>query len=160
MNKTETDLILGVLNEFHASDTIKAINLLKAFGEIFVDRCRFAVVGQLATIGNEKIEPSDPRALKVCLGWYSTQGEADKAAAGLWRDGRGGLDETWRTWAIPVQHASPTEWFNSRKQDLIAQEIKAKEKRAEKARADMERRRQAADEIARKEREKEQADVY
>lgn len=143
-NQTETNLIVAVLQHEHASDPIKANALLRAFEEIFVNRCKFAVAGQLATIGNEIIDPRDPRALKVILGWYSTQGEADKAAGALWK----GANETWRAWSLPVSHVSAAEFHGERKQALIDQELKAAEKRSQRFRDDIERRQAEAAAIA------------
>lgn len=99
--------------------------------EIFRKRAQFVVVGQLA--GNKaraEIPPSDPEAIKLALGWYSTEGDARSAAESLWHSTQSG--DRFRTWVLNVHHGTPAELHADRKAKYVA--LEAKQAEAKRAR--------------------------
>lgn len=147
--KRETDRIVAILNEEHPSKPVRASALLKEMEAILAERAKFVVVGQLQESQGRAIDPSDPEAVRVALGWYSTESEAQRAAESLWA-GRTG--ETFRVWVLPCHHGTPQDFHNSRKDLLIAQQEKAKAAQGEKIQAQIERRRAQIEERARRDR--------
>ncbi len=152
MNKTEQAAIIEVLHHEHASDVIKANALLDCFEEIFKARASFVVVGQLyATAERRDIPPEDPEALKISLAWYSTEGDAKKAADGLWA-GQATGDE-FRRWVLPVWHGTPADFHKSQKAKYVEREVKRRAKRSEQIQKDIKAMQARNEEIARKSRE-------
>lgn len=93
---------------------------------IFEDRAKFVVVGQLAsTKERSAIPPDDPEAIRLSLGWYSTEGDARAASETLWHNAATG--DTFRTWVLPVFHGTPAELHKKRKDAYQAQAEKAAE---------------------------------
>lgn len=125
-----------------------ALAALAAAEEIFEDRARFVVVGQLRDKpGRADMPPDDPEAIKVSLGWYSTEGDAIKASESLWHNS--GTGDTFRTWVLPVFHGTPADLHAKQKEKYQKQEEARKAKTQEKIRADIEKRQLANEERAR-----------
>lgn len=78
-------------------------------------RAKFTVVGQLYYSRQEGgwIGPEDARAAKVCLGYYSTPGDAQEAAQSLVY--QSATHEEFKTWVLPVEHSTPAEVYAKRK---------------------------------------------
>jgi hypothetical protein len=92
----------------------------------------------MQTKGEQTIDPTDPRAIKVSLGWYSTEGDALAAAGSLWTSTASG--DTYRCWVLPVHHGTPATLHAKRKAEIQAAAEKAKDKAWDKIRADIEKR--------------------
>lgn len=109
-----------------AEDAAEA--LLAAALEILEARGKFTVVGQLrySPKGGGYIDPEDARASKVCLGLYSTEGDADKAAYALVYNTA--THEEFRTWVLPVEHKTPAQVYADRKEVHRQRELEAKRK--------------------------------
>ena len=121
---------------------------LAAAEAIFEKRCKFAVVGQLASNQERGAIPaSDPEAIKLCLGWYSTEGDARSAADSLWHSTASG--DTFKTWVLPVEHSTAAEFHSRRKQFYVDQAEKARQASAERLRKEIEKQNEAAAERAR-----------
>ncbi len=99
----------------------------EAMSDLVLERAQFAVVAQLrGTRERPKIEPSDPESLKAVLGYYSTPGEAQKAAESLaWQPQTG---DKWALWTVPIWHLSPAELTGKRREQLAAKEHERKNK--------------------------------
>jgi hypothetical protein len=137
--KAEIKLIAEALEQQHDSAEAAALAALQVMEGIFEKRAKFVVVGQLMQEkGGSTIDPTDPRAIKVSLGWYSTEGEALTAASSLWTSTASG--DTYRCWVLPVHHGTPSSLHSKRKAEIAAQAEKAKDKASEKIRADIEKR--------------------
>jgi hypothetical protein len=131
--------IAAVLEGDHESldDAVDAVMAL--MGDLIEDRASFVVVGQLyATRGRLDVPPSDPEAVKVCLGLYSTEGDARSAAESLWTSTASG--DCFRTWWLPIEHASPAEWHKGRKEHYAALEKKRDDANAERIKKSIEKR--------------------
>lgn len=113
--------------------------------EIFEKRASYVVVGQLASTREDgTLDPSDPRAIKLSLGWYSTEGDATKAAESLWQATATG--DTFRVWVLPVHHGTPADLHAERKEQYQAEAEKRAEAARDKLRESI-RKRQEADAI-------------
>lgn len=107
---------------------------LEAATEILVSRAKFTVVGQLHTTPHKGWESKEEaEAAKGCLGFYSTEGDATKAAESLFYSAAS--QEQWRTWVLPMSHISPADFHSLRKE---AREKAVAKVRAEKGRLDVE----------------------
>lgn len=112
--KREVMKVAAVLDGEYESAEEAARACLEVMEEVFASRSKFVVVGQLASDKeNGLIPPSDPRAVRLSLGWYSTEGDARQAADSLWSSTQTG--ETFRVWVLPVFHGSPHEFYKQRK---------------------------------------------
>lgn len=137
--KTEVAAMSSVLDAEHASLEDAAKAALAAAEEIFEKRAQFVVVGQLSgTKEREKIPPSDREAIKVSLGWYSTEGDALKAAESLWFNS--GSGDRYRCWVLPTFHGTPAELHEKAKERYAAAEEKRKQAATEKLKASIEKR--------------------
>jgi hypothetical protein len=125
-----------------------ALAALAAAEEIFEDRAKFVVVGQLKDkTGRSNIPPTDPEAIKLSLGWYSTEGDATSAASSLWHSNSTG--DTFRTWVLPVFHGTPADLHAKQKEKYEKEAIARKKKASDKIKADIEKNRLAMEERAR-----------
>ena len=125
--KGELQKMEDVLNAEHESVGAAAEAVLAAFEEIFEARSKFVVVGQLSTTPDHReLDPSDPEAIKMSLGWYSTEGDARKAAESLWSSTASG--DTFRCWVLPVHNGTAADFHAKRKAQYVAAAEKAKEK--------------------------------
>lgn len=122
--KKQIQQMIETLEGEHETVEDAALATLATAEAIFEDRAQFVVVGQLC--GNRDrltIPPTDPEAVRVSLGWYSTEGDARKAAESLWQSTASG--DTFRTWVLPVFHGTPAEFHGKRKQHYVALQEKA-----------------------------------
>lgn len=137
--KAEIKLIAAALEQQHDSAEAAALAALQVMEEIFEKRAKFVVVGQLTHTKTEGyLKDTSPEAVKVSLGWYSTEGEALKAAESLWTSTASG--DTYRCWVLPVHHGTPASLHAKRKAEIAEQAEKAKDKATERLRADIEKR--------------------
>lgn len=112
--------------------------------EIFEKRAKFVVVGQLS--GSKErlsIPASDPEAIRISLGWYSTEGDARKAAESLWHSTASG--DTFRTWVLPVCHDTPAALHGKRKQHYLDLQAKADAARQERLKESIRKRQEEAE---------------
>lgn len=124
--KREIQAVAKVLDEDYDTADDAALACLNAMEKIFEDRAKFVVVGQLSSTRDlGTIPPSDPEAIKVCLGFYSTEGDAKTAANSLWHNTASG--DTFRTWYLDVFHGSPADFHASRREQYAALEAKRRE---------------------------------
>ena len=122
--KRELSVMEEVLDDDYETVSEAALAAYRAAEGVFAKRCSFAVVGQLWKLrGGHVLDPSDPEAIRVCLGWFSTEGDARKAAESLWHNTASG--ETWRCWVLPVFHGTPADLHSDRKKQYVAQQEKA-----------------------------------
>lgn len=124
--KSEVNAIAAVLDEDHATVEDAARACLRAMEDIFASRASFVVVGQVTgTKERGSIPPDDPEAVRMSLGWYSTEGDARAAGDSLWFNTASG--DTLHTWVLPVFHGTPAEWHGKRKQQHVAAQEKRKQ---------------------------------
>lgn len=110
---------------------------LAAAEKIFENRAKFVVVGQLKSSKQRvTIPPSDPEAIKLSLGWYSTEGEARKAAESLWFSTASG--DEFATWVLNVHHGTAADFHAKRKAHYVALEEKQREAKRERIRKSIE----------------------
>lgn len=124
--KTEVNAVALVLDQDHESVEDAARACLAVMEDIFRARAKFVVVGQLC--GNRErteVPPSDPEAIKVSLGWYSTEGEARDAGEKLWGSTVSG--DRFRWWVLNVHHGTPADLHAKRKAQYVALEEKQAE---------------------------------
>lgn len=127
--KREVSKVASVLDGEYETAEQAAEACLKAMEEIFAARAKFVVVAQLASDRESgTIPPTDSKAIRVSLGWYSTEGDARSAAESMWQSLQTG--ETFRVWVLPVFHLSPAEFGKQRKQTESV-EAKMRQKRDE-----------------------------
>lgn len=119
--------------------------VLDAALEILERRAKFTVVGQVYEINGKPIAPTEPLAAKVCLGFYSTEGNAQAAADQL---GSLATGERHLTWVLEVLHMSPHELSTIKREEIKMREKKRTEKRKEKIRKSIEERQQLMQDIA------------
>lgn len=147
--KTEIgQMIAAIDNPDHetAEDAAKAA--LAAAEEIFEKRAQFVVVGQLrASKDRLSIPPEDPEAIKVSLGWYSTEGDALNAAGSLVSNTATG--DAFRCWVLPVFHGTAAAFHDKQKQKYADAEAKRAEKQREKFQESIVKHREAMEERAR-----------
>lgn len=141
-------MIAAIDNDEHESAEDAAKAALAAAEEIFEDRAKFVVVGQLrATKERLSIPPADGEAIKVSLGWYSTEGDAISAAGSLWSNTATG--DNFRCWVLPVFHGTPAAFHDTQKAKYAEAEAKRAEKAKEKFLESIVKHREAMEERAR-----------
>ena len=121
---------------------------LSAAEDLLAQRATYTVVGQLT--GNSErhsIPPDDPEAIKVALGWYSTEGKARAAAESLWSNASTG--DRFAVWILPVHHGTPAELHAKQKEKYAAAEAKRKEAADTRFREGIKKREAAMQERAR-----------
>jgi hypothetical protein len=89
-----------------------AADVLKVAFEIYESKANFTVVGQVRYRKGE-VDPEDPSAGKIALGWFGTEGQATKAAESLVYSTATG--EEFRAWVLNVWHGSPATFHTERK---------------------------------------------
>lgn len=130
--KTERNKMIAVLEAEYATVEEAADAVLEAGHEILVSRARYTVVGQLRKAPETRwTGPGEAEASKGCLGFYSTAGEAQKAAEGLFYNSQ--THEEWAAWVLPVEHVTANDFHKARK--LAKAEAAAAELEAAKAAA-------------------------
>lgn len=123
--------VVAAIDQDHESVDHAARACLAAMEEVFASRAKYTVVAQLArTIEDGNIDPSDPKAIKVALGWFSTEGDARSAAESL--SMAHSTNEEYRAWVLGVFHGTAAGLLAERKATLQAEQEKRKE--ADKAR--------------------------
>lgn len=131
LGKKQVQQMIETLEGDYESVEEAAEAVLAAAEAIFRDRAKYVVVGQLcASQERVQIPPDDPEAIKVSLGWYSTEGEALGAATSLWHSSSSG--DSFNTWVLPVFHGTPTELHARQKEKYEAAELARKEKARER----------------------------
>jgi hypothetical protein len=143
--KTHRERVLEVLADDHETLDDAADAVFDLMGDLFAERAAFVVVGQLATSRERgSVPPSDPEAIKLALGPYSTEGDARSAAESLWQSAATG--DTFRNWVLPVFAGTPAEFHKTQKDKLVAAEQKRKEANSERMQRQIEKRQQEAQE--------------
>lgn len=127
--KRERDKIAAVIDQEWESVEDAAEAVLTEALSVLESRAKFTVVGQLYYSRQEGgwIGPEDARAAKVCLGYYSTNGDAQKAAEGLVHQAL--TNEEFRTWVLPVEHCTPQQVYQARRAAHDAAEAEARRAR-------------------------------
>lgn len=137
--KSELSKVVECLEADHETVGDAAVAMLGVLETILEGRAKFAVVGQLVSApGRPSVPPGDPEAIKVHLGFFSTEGDARKAAEGLWSPTASG--DTFATWVVPVYHGTPAEFHAGRKAAYVAASEKATEKASERLQAEIAKR--------------------
>jgi hypothetical protein len=132
--KTEIRKLAEVLDADYDTVDDAALAALKAMDDIFASRAKFVVVGQLCSSPEQSVIPgSDPKAIRISMGWYSTEGDAKAAADSLWSSLATG--EQFKVWVLPVHHGTPFEFHKLRKTHYEALEAKVRQKRVDDIRA-------------------------
>ncbi len=125
--KTEVKKIAALLDQNWDSAEEAADALLKEALAILEERGKWTVVGQLAysmPLGGY-VDRKDADASKVCLGMFSSKAEAERAADSLvFSPDR---QETFRSWVLDVEHCTPREVYQKRKEFHRQREIEARE---------------------------------
>lgn len=112
--KTEVRKVAKILDREYESAEEAAEAVLAEALAILEARGKFAVVGQLYySPRGGWVSHEDAAASKVCLGLYSTNGDASSAAYGLTYGHNTG--EQFKTWILPVEHSTPTDLFKKRR---------------------------------------------
>ena len=127
--KTEIRKIAKLLDEGDFESAEDAADaLLSAALEVLEARARFTVVGQLhySPKGGGWLDKDDAAAAKVCLGFYSTEGDAQQAAESLVYSTQ--THEQFLVWHLPVEHKTPAQVYKDRKEAHNQREIEAKRK--------------------------------
>lgn len=154
--KAEIKTMIEAFDQDHETIEEAALAALAAAEEIFEKRANFTVVGQVrGTKERMTIPPDDPEAVKMALGWYSTAGDAEKAAQSLWTSTASG--DQLRVWVLPTFHGTPADWHGKRRDDYKAKQQKANQDKSEKFLKSIVKHREAMEERAREYREKEAA---
>jgi hypothetical protein len=137
----------SVLMEDHESVDDAVTAILDLFLDYARERMSFVVVGQLyASREQPRIAPTEPAAIKVALGCYSTEGDAKSAAESLWSSSMTG--DCFQTWVLPLFHGSPAELHTAQKEKYKVAAQRAKEARGERLRRDIEKRKEEAQQRA------------
>lgn len=115
--------------------------------ELVNARSQFIVVGQVvATREKGRVDPSDPDAVKLALGPFSTAGDAQSAAGSLWSSTASG--DTLKCWALPFFHGSPHDWHGTQRAKYQEAEAKRKTAQNDKLQESIKKHQQAAQERA------------
>lgn len=140
--KTEISLMVEAIDQDHPTAEEAAKAALSVAEEIFEKRANFVVVGQLyRTKERSQIPRDDPEAIRLSLGWHSTEGDAIKAAEGLAVGTATG--DQFNTMILPVHHGTPADLHKKQKDKYAADDAKRQEKRADKFRDSIAKHREA-----------------
>lgn len=94
-----------------------AKQLMEKSLEIFNEKAKFVTVGQMYwTKGNGKLSSWDPKAEKLCVGFFGTEKQAEGAAFEL--IGAQTADEHFRVWTLPIWHGTPGAWRKARRKAI------------------------------------------
>lgn len=134
--KKQVQKIVAALEADYDDAESAALAVLGAAEEVFEERATWTVVGQLsATRERPIVPPEDPEAIRICLGFFSTEGDARKAAESLWHQTASG--DTFRTWYLPVHHGTPADFHGKRRQRYRDLEEKQRERRKQALQLDI-----------------------
>ena len=103
-------------------DIVKALalELMEKSFEIYNSKAKFATVGQMFwTEADGNLKSWDPKAEKLCIGWFPTETQAKNAAAELY--GSQAAKERFRTWVLPIWHGTTGAWRKARKEAIQAE---------------------------------------
>jgi hypothetical protein len=146
--KAQVKTMVEAIDQDHASAEDAALAALAAAEEVLEERAKFVVVGQLSgTKERPEIPPSDPEAVKVALAYFSTEGDALKAAESLWTSTASG--DQYRVWVLPMFYGTPADLHAKAKEKYAAIEAKAAAKASEKMQQGIRKRREYMEERAR-----------
>lgn len=141
--KTEVRKVMDVLDADHETVGEAARACLALMEQFMEDRAKFVVVGQLRRSPEHfEIDPKSPDAIKVSLGWYSTESEARVAAEQLVYNPNSQTE--WWTWVLDVWHGTPSELHKAHRDRMKAKQQARAEKAREKLRAQIEKSNQEA----------------
>lgn len=134
----------AVLDAEYGSVEEAAAAALAEAERIFAFRANFTVVGQLVgRKGRISIPTGDPEAIKLALGWFSTEGDARAAAESLWLSAASG--DRFAVWVLPVHHGTPADLHNKRKEQYQATEAKARDAARERIKLSIAKRQREAE---------------
>jgi hypothetical protein len=140
--------MIEAIDQDHASAEDAALAALAAAEAVLEERAKFVVVGQLVgTKERDEIPPSDPEAIKVALAFYSTEGDAQKAAESLWYSTASG--DRFRNWVLPMFYGTPADLHAKQKAKYAEAAAKAKEKASERMKESIRKRQEEMEERAR-----------
>jgi hypothetical protein len=146
--KREIEQMIATLEAEYEDVAQAALGVLATAEEIFEKRAQFVVVGQLrGTAERHSIPSTDPEAIKVSLGWFSTEGDAIKASESLAYSSS--TQDSFSTWVLPVFHGTPADLHAKQKDKYAEAEQKRKDKARERFRLGVEKHRLAMEERAR-----------
>lgn len=129
--KAQIKVMAEAIDQDHDSVEAAALAALEAAEALLEARTQFAVVGQLTDSKTRKsIPPEDPEAIKLCLGLYSTEGDARTAAESLWHNTSTG--DTFRCWVLNIHHGTAASFHAKQKEKYVALEQKQKDAKAER----------------------------
>lgn len=148
--------VAEVLETDHENLDTAVTAVLDLVNELVADRASFVVVGQLVSTRERlSVPPSDPEAIKVALGTYSTEGDARSAAESLWSSTASGC--TFRAWWLPLNHGTPAEFHKGVKDKYVGLAAKAKAAQSERIKKQIEKRQAEAAERSRQMKEEDEA---
>lgn len=124
--KRDVAKMANALDQDYESLEDAAAAALEAAMDIIAAKAKYTVVGQILWAG-ETLDPSDPRAEKVALGWYGTEKQALDDALKLTYSTQ--THEQARAWVLPVHHGTPNDWYKDRKVKSKADEAADKSDR-------------------------------
>lgn len=136
--KAEVNAMAECLDNDFGSAEEAAMAALALAESLFEKRAKFVVVGQLASTREGPLKASDPAAVRMSLGWYSTEGDARAAAESLWSNGPNG--ETFKVWVLPVHHGTPADFHRDRREKHEKVQAKAKEVQQERLQRSIDKR--------------------
>lgn len=140
--------MIAAIDQDHESASDAALAALAAAEEILEDRAKYIVVGQLLESKEHgRLDPSSREAIKVALGFYSTEGDAASAAESLWASGATG--DKFRCWVLPMFYGTPADLHGKRKEAYAKAEENLKDKLQERVRASIRKRQEEMEERAR-----------
>lgn len=154
--KRELEQMIATLQADYEDVGEAAKAVLATAEEIINARSQFVVVGQVvATREKGRIAPSDPEAVKVALGAYSTAGDAQNAAGSLWSSTASG--DNLSVWVLDFFHGTPHDWHGKRREQIQQAQAKRKAAKDEKLLESIEKHRAAAQQRADEMREEQAA---
>ena len=121
IGKRDVTKIARVLEQPYETAEEAAQAVLEAAFELYEQKAKWTVVGQLYYSDHKWLDPEDAAASKVALGRYGTQTQAEAAAASLVFSHQTG--EEFRAWALPVHHGTPASYFKERLEERKAREL-------------------------------------
>lgn len=139
--KVQREKVMTVLEADHETLDDAADAVLALVNDLVKERASFVVVGQLSSTRERmNVPPSDPEAIKIALGPFSTEGDARSASESLWASTASG--DTFRNWVLPVFPGTAAEFHQKQKEQHVAAEQKRKDAANERMKKQAEKHRQ------------------